>query len=292
MKILLFGSTGLLGSQIKSVLEKQGYELICPTRLDFDIFDSLSVRNLFLEYSPDIIINCIARISVEECQENPCLSYRVNTEFVSGIIMGIYISKTPCKKFIHISTSDIFDNSETFINNTDRPNPINMYGLTKKIAEDIVISGCDICNLNYNLLRLGWIFGKPKKTFVDKIADMILQNKSIDVINDQFNIPVWNYDVARSMVTFIENKKINNRILHFSSNPIEKISKFDIAVEICKFFKKDTSLLIPKSSKDIFKVARPINTCLSPSHELNCPYWRDSLHKYLFETYKKNNYGN
>jgi len=60
-KVLIFGSTGGIGEQIKNILFLKKYEIVSPTRKEID-FNSKNSCNLIEDtikkYSPDIIINC------------------------------------------------------------------------------------------------------------------------------------------------------------------------------------------------------------------------------------------
>lgn len=277
MKVLIFGGTGLLGSELKETLIKSKVEVYCPTRADFNLSNTESIKGI-INQDFDFVVNCLAEISVEKCEDNPSLAYSANAAFPIKVLECIKGGQT---KFIHISTSDVFNDSSSFIRDTDTPNPVNVYGKSKYLGERMVTDFCSKNEVNYNIIRIGWMYGKQKAHFVSKVKDSLLLNKPIEVINDQFNIPIYNKEFAESLYRIIYYGKTNNKTLHFSSYPPEKISKFDIALEICSELKQDKALIIPKSKNDIFKVPRPGNVCLRPSHELTCNYWKESLLNYL-----------
>jgi GDP-L-fucose synthase len=62
MKVLLFGSNGLVGSNVKKKLENKKYDSLFSTRETNDLFNlELTKRNI-KEFNPDVIINCAAKV--------------------------------------------------------------------------------------------------------------------------------------------------------------------------------------------------------------------------------------
>ena len=64
MKVLLFGSNGLVGSNCKTVLENSSkvQELICSTRDDTNLFDYQQTKQTIENINPDLIINAAAKV--------------------------------------------------------------------------------------------------------------------------------------------------------------------------------------------------------------------------------------
>ena len=64
MKVLLFGSNGLVGSNCKAVLENSSKvkELICSTRDDTNLFDYQQTKQSIENINPDLIINAAAKV--------------------------------------------------------------------------------------------------------------------------------------------------------------------------------------------------------------------------------------
>ena len=77
-KILLFGSTGFIGSHLKSALEKKGYEVAGPR---IEIRNLSEVQKSIEETQPDYIINATGitgRPNVDWCEDHPLETYSVN----------------------------------------------------------------------------------------------------------------------------------------------------------------------------------------------------------------------
>ncbi|EKK8916668.1 sugar nucleotide-binding protein, partial [Salmonella enterica] len=53
MKILLTGSTGMVGRNIVDNSNSSNYELLCPTSTELNLLDNKAVYNYISCYSPD-----------------------------------------------------------------------------------------------------------------------------------------------------------------------------------------------------------------------------------------------
>lgn len=63
-RILILGSSGLVGSSVKMVFEsdKENYEVISPLRNQLDLFSTKETSDYINETNPDWIINCAAKV--------------------------------------------------------------------------------------------------------------------------------------------------------------------------------------------------------------------------------------
>lgn len=64
MRVLIFGSNGLVGSSLKRVLSSQNFisELLPSTRKDTDLFDFQNTKQTIEKFKPDLIINAAAKV--------------------------------------------------------------------------------------------------------------------------------------------------------------------------------------------------------------------------------------
>lgn len=136
MNILLFGSTGMLGRYMFSVLGKK-YNVICITREVFDIeTDSWNKLNEVIEKNiqskDDVIINCAGIIP----QKTKNIEYRkyihVNSIFPHKLNE---ISQKHSLKFIHITTDCVFDGERGNYTEEDEHTAKDIYGISKSIGE-------------------------------------------------------------------------------------------------------------------------------------------------------------
>lgn len=64
MKVLVLGSTGLVGSSVSRKFKENSFfkEVITTTRSDLDLFDQSKVKNFINETKPDFIVNAAAKV--------------------------------------------------------------------------------------------------------------------------------------------------------------------------------------------------------------------------------------
>lgn len=109
MKILLFGSNGLVGSACKDIFEKSSKtsELLCSTREDTNLFNFTDTKKTIDSFKPDLIINAAAKVGgilanntyrVEFLLEN----LKINMNILESIIGN------PKIKLINLGSSCIY----------------------------------------------------------------------------------------------------------------------------------------------------------------------------------------
>ena len=143
-KIPLLGTglTGLVGSKFVQMFSDQ-YEF---TNLDLatgvDITDSESVKKAIVDHPAKVVVHFAAFTDVTKAyQENgnkEGIVYKVNVGGTQNIVTAI---KSSGKRLIHISTAYVFDGQkEGLYTEKDAVNPIEWYGQTKALAEDVVMN--------------------------------------------------------------------------------------------------------------------------------------------------------
>lgn len=78
-KIVLLGSSGLLGRALQDILG-EFYDVLAPLRKELELSDLAAVSEYLADHSPDMVVNAAALTGVQACEENPELAYQINTE--------------------------------------------------------------------------------------------------------------------------------------------------------------------------------------------------------------------
>ena len=141
MKIAILG-VGFLGGKLVEFFSKR-FNVVCADinpRSDLvnkiDATNKQEIENLLTVEKPDIVIDTIALSSYFVCENNHTLCRKLNFESAK------YIAEA-CKKIdakmIFISSSYIFDGEKGNYLETDIPNSLNKYALSKIDAEKKVL---------------------------------------------------------------------------------------------------------------------------------------------------------
>jgi dTDP-4-dehydrorhamnose reductase len=200
--ILITGKNGQVGWELQRVL-KPG-PVIALDRDAMDLSKPDSLRRTIADLRPSIIINAAAYTAVDLAEEEPDYAQMVN-----GNAPGIMAEEA--KKLgallIHYSTDYVFDGSkrEPYLE-TDQPNPLNTYGMTKLIGERAVESS----GANYLIFRTSWVYSARGRNFLLTILRLAREREELKIVNDQIGIPNWSRAVAdatAAVITKLQPKK-------------------------------------------------------------------------------------
>ncbi|MBH50231.1 MAG: NAD(P)-dependent oxidoreductase [Candidatus Marinimicrobia bacterium] len=254
-KILITGASGQLGrSFINNVYGK--YHILGTARnlvdgipfSEGDISDRSFITKIIAEFSPDIIVHFASMTNVDKCEMYKSDANKVNVKPVEWIL-NVYSGY-----FVYISTDYVFDGVNGPYLENDQKKPINEYGRTKLKAESLIQSQ----SMNGLILRTNVLFDYTVWTgasFVNWLVKSLKNRKSITVVTDQFNNPIWTTDLANILIELIE-KEVTG-LYHTGGD--EYISRYEFAKMIAQNFKLDASLILPISTGELNqKAKRPL----------------------------------
>jgi len=112
-KVLVLGSTGLLGSTLSPFLSSRGHLVITHGRsaeaqYKTDFSDHDNAHQLLENVKPEVIVNLVGLTDVDNCETNPNQAYLTNVRVVENITDWIKHKKTKCH-LVHISSDQIYD---------------------------------------------------------------------------------------------------------------------------------------------------------------------------------------
>lgn len=231
--ILLIGSTGLIGQEVRKLLEAKGLSYIAPSREEVNLeHDNADIMHKkfwdFFEDKPlKWIINCGAYTNVDKAEDERTLAYEINSEGVSRLNA---LANACDAKLIHLSTDYVFSGSKKspYIE-TDSCQPLGWYGTTKLVGEFVCHA---YPNRRSFVIRTSWVFGEGKNTFVDMIVKMAKEKSEIFAPIDRISSPTWSLSVAMFICSLIECDANKYGVYHFSG--IGEMTRCDYAREIVR----------------------------------------------------------
>tara|TARA_B110000438_G_C15766710_1_gene629957 strand:+ start:545 stop:1408 length:864 start_codon:yes stop_codon:yes gene_type:complete len=262
-KILVTGSTGMLGTEITKQLSNY-----------FDIFktskNKINKSNRFINFDlttdnynilkewvdPYAIIHCAANTNVDDCEKNKKESKIVNLDSVKKIVKYF-----PNSKIIFISSDAIYSGNDSRLENS-KSKAVNYYGQLKQEAEEFLKKEA----LNYCIIRstpVGFSGINGKSTFVSWIVNNIKKNNKINLYEDCIFTPVSSSFLAKE-IKFLIEENIKD-IVNISS--IDSISKYDFGLKLCKKLNLDISTINKiKMAKHNFLAPRNTNQIIYSSY--------------------------
>ena len=191
-KVLLIGSTGLLGSALSAHLKSfYQYDVYGLSRqsanadIQLDISNTADALVFLAELEPDYIVNLAAITDVEACQRNLNLAYRVNCKIAENLsLYAVRFSKKPVF-IIHISTDHFYD--EEGDSKESNIVMLNNYAITKYCAEKSLPIKQSVI-LRTNFLGRSHVSSTPSLT--DSMYARYLSGSDIKLFNDVFISPL------------------------------------------------------------------------------------------------------
>ena len=281
MKILVTGSKGQLGSEIRFLSTNYNFEFVFVDFEELDLSKTESIHPFLKNVNPDFIINCAAYTAVDKAEDEPEIAAQINEHAPAEIAK--FCRESDCR-LIHISTDYVFDGKfDRPIKEDDLPNPTSVYGLTKLNGEKAIQEELT----NYYIIRTSWVYSKFGNNFVKTMMRLGEERDEINVVSDQFGTPTWARDLAKTILTIIsEINKGNDHpgIYHFSNEG--EISWFDFAVEIMRLANLDCKVNPIATADYPTRAKRPGYSVLDKSKlklvfGQNMTSWKESLALYL-----------
>jgi len=278
--ILVTGSNGQLGSEIKELSSEYKHNFFFSDRSELDISDKKALEDYLSRNDINIIINCAAYTAVDKAESDAINADKINHLAVKYLAQ---LAKERNIQLIHISTDYVFDgkNYKPY-NEDDITNPNGVYGQTKLDGEKAIQ---DINPKNSIIIRTSWVYSSYGANFVKTMLRLGKEKDSLGVIYDQVGTPTYARDLAKTILDIIPN--INNEtvaIYNYSNEGV--LSWYDFAKEIMRMAKLDCKVNPIETVDYPTPCARPHYSLLNKSKikkefNLTIPFWKDSLDECL-----------
>ena len=182
--LLLLGATGQVGHELRRTLAPLGSVRV-PGRDEVDLADAESLRQAVDEDAPDLIVNAAAYTDVDGAEDEPDRAAQFNVH--APRVLAEAARKTEAW-LVHYSTDYVFDGEARVpYTEDDLPNPINVYGETKRDGEAAIqdVGG------RYVLLRTSWVYSHRRSNFARTMLGLADDHDPLTVVDDQIGVPTW-----------------------------------------------------------------------------------------------------
>ena len=243
MKILLTGSSGLLGHAYALAAVRRGHTVTALYNQNRPIADGLArtiqldasepeeLTKIAIELWPDAIVNCAAISNATSVEADAMRAEKINVALPRLLAQ---LSTHLGARLLHVSTDMVFDGqSEQPYRSTDMPAPTNLYGQTKLMAEREV--------LEHNpedpvVLRIPILMGNSpggQRSLHEKLIAAIQAGKKPKLFCDEMRQPCSASNVAEVLLELTERRDLHG-LFHWAGS--ETLSRFEIGQRILKHF--------------------------------------------------------
>ncbi|MDR2283071.1 MAG: dTDP-4-dehydrorhamnose reductase [Sphingobacterium sp.] len=279
MKILVTGSNGQLGSELREYLEiNPRYETYFLDRKQLPLDQTLIIQDILGMYQPDLIIHAAAYTAVDRAESEPALADAINHLASEEIAQYCRLNGA---KLIAISTDYVFDGTSDVALTEEGPvDPINTYGLTKLKGEQAILKW----HSQSIVIRTSWVYSTYGNNFVKTMIRLMTERDEISVINDQIGSPTYAKDLARTIVDIVEGEDWVGGLYHYSNEG--EISWYDFAVAIREIQGLDCKINPIPTTQYPTPAKRPKYSLLDKSKikrtfKVEVPDWKHSLERML-----------
>lgn len=170
MKILLFGSGGLLGRYLTR--EFADHDLTALTHTQVDITDTQRLDELFARHW-DAVINAAAVCDFDACEKDPAGTGRINRDAPLDLAKRCAAQGA---LFVQYSSDYVFDGeTDGLLTEVETPQPLSVYGRQKADLEQQIPGLCP----RSLILRVSWLYGCGGKTFMSRMPDLLASQTSL-----------------------------------------------------------------------------------------------------------------
>ncbi len=257
MLILATGTAGMLGSALVPALLRAGHRVMAtdidlsephpwgesgPPLGHLDVRDRAQVAHAFGEVRPDIVLHLAAETSLEISDADPDHAYLTNAIGTKYVALQASERGIP---MVYISTAGVFDGlKEGAYTEFDRPNPLNVYGDSKREGELLV----ERIVPHHYIVRAGWMVGggaRKDHKFVSRILDQVRDGAShVYAVTDKLGTPTYAPDFSRCLLGLLDSQMFG--LYHMACGGSG--SRYDVAAEILRLLGRTDIELVPVTS--------------------------------------------
>ena len=282
--ILVTGASGQVGGAVARLGRSAGTEIFAPGRAQLDLTNIEMLRAAVASKPWSAIINCAAYTAVDKAETDTETAWAVNANAPSVLAEEAAKLGIP---FIQVSTDYVFDGEkDSPYVETDRLNPLSVYGKTKAFAEEAIASHCT----RYAVVRTSWVLSADGANFLNTMLRLGTERSGINVINDQIGCPSSANDIAAALLTVASDLGDRSGIWHFVNGGTT--NWFDLACHIFAEAERNGMTIpvvtpIPTSGYPTAAV-RPMNSALCTAKieadfGIQPMHWKEAVNLILAE---------
>jgi dTDP-4-dehydrorhamnose reductase len=248
VRIFVTGVTGFVGSHVAEHLRTEhqilgtSFRSTKIPRVPFervDLTDEKSVTLLITDFQPQVIVHLAAMSRVIECEDHPDDSECVNVMATAHLAR---LAHRVHAKLIFVSTDQVFSGNKGGYRESEDPAPAGKYGLTKLLAEHIVLSS----EAKSLIIRSNSVVGASigfGESFSDRVLRASQRKVSAELFQDQYRSPIH----VRVLTKVIEAACVReiNGLLHVGGP--KRTSRLDTGFAVLRAYGLSADFIQPVS---------------------------------------------
>lgn len=283
-RVVIFGSGGQLGVELKREFKERGYEVTPLERTDVDITDPAVVEQCIADLDPAVVVNSAAYNQVDIAEKEPQAAFLVNALAVRNLALA---SRQVDAQLVHFSTDYVFDGmAGRAYTEADKPHPIGSYAVSKYAGELYAEAYLD----TPLIIRTSGVFGPGgiatnRGNFVELMLRLAGSRNPIRVVEDHVASPTYAPALAARTVDLVA-RQVSGLIHAGGGTPV---SWYDFAARIFAIADLHPELRPTNEREYRTSARRPKYSALANSRMETLglapmPKLDDAIHEYLVKT--------
>ncbi|MHB0998082.1 MAG: family 1 glycosylhydrolase [Armatimonadota bacterium] len=241
--VLITGATGTLGSAFARICDNRAIPYDLLTRQDMDITDIESVEKALELYKPWAVINTAGYARVDDAENEPDICRMINAKGPENL------AKLCARENISLVTisSDLVFNGKSnqpYIE-SDRPQPLNVYGMSKLEGEQLVLNTFS----SALIIRTSAFFGPwDEYNFITNTLTNLSKGMQVYPAMDSTVSPTYLPDLVNTILDLMIDEE--NGIWHVANNGA--VTWHDLAIEAARRADLNTRLIQPRRTCDLY----------------------------------------
>jgi len=259
-KILITGAGGFVGGHllararqnwlVEATFHTRPLSHVDIAAHECDLSSESSIVHLIEKVQPDVLIHAAALSNLDYCEVNKDEAFHVNAT-ATEIFAELSVQYN--YRLIYISTDMVFDGKAANRCETDKVNPVNIYGKSKLTGERFIQAVCK----DYVIARSALVYGRPGEfasSFSEKMLEVLSGNEVMRLFTDQYRTPILVQDLAGALLELSSNEF--RGVIHLGGS--QRVDRYTFGKRLAVLKNFDLSLLKPiKMSEMIFAAVRP-----------------------------------
>lgn len=200
MKVAVTGGAGFIGSHLVDKLINSGHEVLLIDDLSggkseninpkskneiFDLRDTKRTSNVIMDFKPEVLFHLACNAAENKAQFSPVdITSRNYDAFIKTLTPFI---KAGGKRFVFTSSIAVYGIGQIPFKETDKPEPEDLYGITKLAAEETLKVMSKVHDFEYVIARPHNVYG-PRQNMNDPYRNVVTIFMNAVMKGEAYNI--------------------------------------------------------------------------------------------------------
>ena len=236
MKIILTGGLGFIGTALIEKKSKHQF-IVCTKNVKkntekfknviFEIvkIESEKFADMIKKHKPDLVIHLASYTGLQNCEENPSKAYTTNVYGTYNVINSCLVNKI---RLMFLSSKEVYGMTTNDVEENHLLKPTNVYGITKKLAEEMIVFENKKSNLVFTILRVTNVYGPGSTKGVNKMIQSAIKDKKLFLNGGDQSVNLIFIDKLVDIIfNIINDERTFNQIFNVGSFENISIKEFE-----------------------------------------------------------------